>query len=135
MDQTVWSLPPGASYKEYRGVPALDGRWRLPASAVAALRPSFAGLPSKERMVDELFDDRQNLEMCGLILSLYAIQWETANSAWSIRDRPEILSTLYQLGFERSLPKADPRPIKFGERVRAVYESDWMKTHFGGGLP
>ncbi|MEO8504380.1 MAG: hypothetical protein ABI609_10830 [Acidobacteriota bacterium] len=130
VDQTEWSLPPGSSYKEFRGVPALDGHWRLPASAVATLRPTFIGLPSKESIVHELFDDAQNLEMCGLILALYAAQWQTTNPAWDIHDRPEILATLYQLGFERSRPKADPRPIPFGVRVREVYESNWMRANF-----
>jgi hypothetical protein len=65
-----------------------------------------------------------------LILALYAIQWESANPAWSLRERPEILATLYQLGVEKSRPKPDPRPHRFGERVRAVYESPWMREHF-----
>ena len=50
---------------------------------------------------------------------------------WSIRQRPEILATLYQLGFEKSEPKPNPRPNRFGERVLEVYESPWMREHFG----
>jgi hypothetical protein len=108
----------------------VDPAWRLPETAVAALRPTLTSPPSKEQMVERLFDDRGNIEMCALILALYAIQWESANPSWSIRDRPEILATLYQLGFERSQPKANPRAIAFGERVRRVYESTWMKETF-----
>src|SRR4029079_9306635 len=104
--------------------------WRLPASAVAALRPTFAGMPSKAEIVGQLFDDRANLEMCGLILALDAAHWETANPAWSIRDRPEILATLYQLGFERSHPKANPRAMAFRDAVRARHDSAWMREPF-----
>jgi hypothetical protein len=28
----------------------------------------------------------------------------------------------------------DPRPNRFGERVRDVYESPWMRAHFGQPL-
>jgi hypothetical protein len=82
-------------------------------------------------VVAVLFDDRQNIEMCALILALYAAQWEAANPAWSIRGRPEILATLYQLGFEKSWPKPDPRPNRFGEQIREVYDGAFIQRHFG----
>lgn len=115
----------------YRGVPRLGGRWRLPRETIRALDPVHRDLIPKARIVEELFDDRLNIEMCALILSLYAIQWEAADPTWSLRQRPEILATLYQLGFEKSWPKANPRPNPFGERVRQVYEGPWMREHFG----
>ncbi len=124
-------LHTGGVYKDLRGIPDLDATWRLPASAVADLRPTFSELPSKREMVAQLFDDGHNVEMCGLILALYAIQWENANPGWSLRERPEILATLYQRGFERSQPKPNPRPNAFGERVREVYASAWMREKFG----
>lgn len=131
----VWVAVSGfnhsVNYKEYRGVPRLGGRWRLPPETIRSLDPVHRSLVPKARIVEELFDDRLNIEMCALVLSLYAIQWETADLAWSIRQRPEILATLYQLGFEKSWPKANPRPNPFGERVRQVYESPWMREHFG----
>jgi hypothetical protein len=118
-------------YKEYRGVPALGSRWRLPPAAVEALDSPFPGPLPKREVVEALFDDRRNLEMCALILALYAAQWEAANPAWSIRHRPEILATLYQIGFERSHPKPDPRPNRFGERVAEVYRSGFVQRAFG----
>jgi len=130
LDSALTNLQTGGVYKDFRGIPALDSTWRLPQGAVVALHPTFTGLPSKKDMVAQLFDDRQNVEMCGLILALYAIQWQTTNPAWSIRERPEILATLYQRGFERSQPKPNPRPNAFGEQVRKVYDSAWMKATF-----
>jgi hypothetical protein len=127
---TVSGLNHPVNYKEYRGVPRLGGRWRLPPEAIRLVNPVYTSLAPKARIVEDLFDDRLNIEMCALILSLYAIQWESADPAWSIRQRPEILATLYQLGFEKSWPKANPRPNTFGEHVRKVYESPWMREHF-----
>jgi hypothetical protein len=133
-DDLVWAAVIGlerpVSYKEYRGVPTLGRRWRLPAASVEALDSPFQGLLAKPRVVEALFDDRRNIEMCALILALYAAQWEAANPAWSIRGRPEILATLYQLGFEKSWPKPDPRASRFGERVREVYHGAFIQQHF-----
>ena len=128
---TVSGLGHPVNYKEYRGIPRLGRRWRLAPEAVRPLDPPFRTLVPKSQIVEALFDDRLNIEMCALILSLYAIQWEAADPTWSIRRRPEILATLYQLGFEKSEPKANPRPNRFGERVLEVYESPWMREHFG----
>jgi len=57
---------------------------------------------------------------------LYQRQWESANREWSLRERPEILATLYQIGFARSRPHAAPRSNAFGSRVRAVLEEPWL---------
>jgi len=114
----------------FLGSPPLGARWKLSASAVAALVPLQSGVPPKPDLVEALFDDRQNIAMCALILALYAVQWESADPAWSVRERPEILATLYQRGFESSWPKANPRPDRFGERVRQVFDSPWMRAQF-----
>lgn len=136
-DNLVWAAVSGlqhpVSFKEYRGVPALGSRWRLPGASVGAIDSPFQGLLAKPKVVEALFDDRRNIEMCALILALYAAQWEAADPAWSIRGRPEILATLYQLGFEKSWPKPDPRPNRFGEPVREVYRSGFILRHFGSG--
>jgi hypothetical protein len=47
-----------------------------------------------------------------------------------IDDRPEILATLYNLGYERSEPKPDPRPNDFGRRVAAFMETDECRRLF-----
>ena len=129
-ENLVWSAA-SKHFKEYRGVPALGNRWRLPRGAVQVANSPFQEPLPKREVVEALFDDRRNLEMCALILALYAAQWEAANPAWSIRERPEILATLYQLGFEKSWPKADPRPNAFGERVGEVYRGAFIQRLFG----
>jgi hypothetical protein len=73
-----------------------------------------------------LLNAETNLETCALILALYQKQWEAANRDWSIRARPDILATLYQIGFARSKPHAAPRSNAFGKRVREVYEQPWL---------
>ena len=67
-----------------------------------------------------------NLETCALILALYQKQWEAAHRDWSIRARPDILATLYQIGFARSKPHGTPQSNAFGARVREVYEQPWL---------
>jgi hypothetical protein len=83
--------------------------------------------------VRTLLQAQGNLETCALILSLYQRQWEAANAAWSLRQRPEILATLYQIGFARSKPHAAPRANAFGARVRAVHDEPWLRELFMAG--
>ncbi len=45
-------------------------------------------------------------------------QWEAAKPAWSLRARPDVLATLYQIGFARSRPQGSPRSNAFGRRER-----------------
>lgn len=42
----------------------------------------------------------------GLFMRQVIVQWKAAG--YDISNRPEVLSTLYNLGFNRSIPKADP---------------------------
>jgi hypothetical protein len=109
------------NYKQYREVPRLGPDWRFDASEVADLKPVTEGwFPGKREVVDRLLDEATAIEMCALIIELYARQWERADPGWSIRRRPDILATLYQLGFEKSHPKADPRSDAFGDAERAA---------------
>lgn len=72
-----------------------------------------------------------NLATCALILALCQNQWEATNRDWSLRQRPDILATLYQIGFARSRPHGAPRSNAFGSRVRQVYEQPWLGELFG----
>ena len=81
---------------------------------------------SRHDVAAVLLDDRSNLAMCALILALYQRQWESANRDWNLRERPEILATLYQIGFARSRPHAAPRSNAFGNRVREVFGQSWL---------
>jgi hypothetical protein len=49
-----------------------------------------------------------------------------ANRDWSLRGRPDILATLYQIGFAQSKRHGAPRSNAFGDRVRQVYEQRWL---------
>jgi hypothetical protein len=90
-------------------------------------------VPAKRQVVAEaLLDPRSNLETCALILALYQYQWETANPDWALRRRPDILATLFQIGFARSKPHGAPRSNEFGTRVREVSEQRWIIDLFPG---
>lgn len=56
-------------------------------------------------------------------LAWFRTEWEETRPAWSIRDKPEILATLYNIGHTRSFPKPDPQPNDFGRRVKSIMES------------
>jgi hypothetical protein len=81
--------------------------------------------------VRALLDPKRNIALSAYLLDLYAAQWEEPRPEWSIRSRPDILATLYQLGFMRSEPKPEPRPNAFGTRVAQVFQAPWMQEHFG----
>ena len=55
------------------------------------------------------------------MLALLEAQWKAAG--FPIDDRPEILATLYNLGYERSRPHANPKSNDFGRRVDAFMKS------------
>jgi hypothetical protein len=89
-------------------------------------------VPAERQIVaNALLDPRSNLAMCALILALYQNQWEAINPEWSLRQRPDILATLYQIGFARSKPHGAPRSNDFGRRVREVYEQPWLGELLG----
>jgi hypothetical protein len=51
-------------------------------------------------------------------------------SAIPLQARPDILATLYQIGFERSLPKPNPSPSSFGIKVSNVLNEKWISAMF-----
>lgn len=123
--QTPDNLPRPAFY-EYRNVEPVGAGWPPPLTAQTAMSSPIP-VPAERRAVARLLlDAESNLETCALILALYQKQWEAANRAWSIRQRPDILATLYQIGFARSQPHGAPRSNAFGNRVRQVYEQPWL---------
>ena len=112
--------------KQYRDVPQLGSRWILSEVWGQACELPVDGLPPKQEWVTHLEEEPTSIQIAALILDLYATQWEESQEGWSIRGRPEILATLYQLGFERSFPKPDPRSSPFGDRVAEVATSQWL---------
>ncbi len=123
--RTPDNLPRPAFY-EYRNVEPVGDGWTLPVTAQTAM-VSPIPVPAERRAVARmLLNPESNLETCALILALYQKQWEATNRDWSIRERPDILATLYQIGFARSKPHGAPRSNAFGSRVRQVYEQPWL---------
>jgi uncharacterized protein (DUF1800 family) len=119
---------PRPTANAYRDVEPVGKDWRRSGGDWTPM-VSPVPVPAFRRQVAAvLLDDRSNLAMCALILALYQRQWESVNRDWSLRERPEILATLYQLGFARSRPHAAPRSNAFGVRVRAVFEQPWLDT-------
>jgi hypothetical protein len=114
--------------KQYRDVPTLE--WQLPSNVTAAMPiPWGAGAPKRD-VVAALLNDDENIRACALILALEQLQWEASAGAARISMRPDILATLFQLGFERSEPKSAPRSNEFGRQVQAAYDSAWMRDAF-----
>jgi hypothetical protein len=127
--QTPDTLPRPAFY-EYRNVEPVGDGWTPPVTAQTAM-VSPIPVPAERRAVaGMLLNAESNLETCALILALYQKQWEATNRDWSIRERPDILATLYQIGFARSKPHGAPRSNAFGSRVREVYEQPWLGELF-----
>jgi hypothetical protein len=109
----------------YRDVEPVGEAWRLPAVRMSTVPP--IPVPAEREVVARtLLDAPKNLALCALILALYQHQWEAANPAWSLRQRPDVLATLYQIGFARSKPHGAPRSNAFGRRVREVLEQPWL---------
>ena len=126
--------------KDYRAVRAKFGQTMTRISSpglsrVAAPPRSTVWLPSAVEIVDQLRDPHGNLEHAAFILDVVASQWESADPAWSIRDRPDIMATLFQIGFDHSWPKANPVSNDFGDAVRREINDPWIAEHFGERSP
>jgi len=113
--------------KEYRDVPVLE--WQLPATVTTMPIPWGARAPKRD-VVAALLTDDENIRACALILALEQLHWETSAGAARISMRPDILATLFQVGFERSHPKASPQSNAFGRQVQAAYDSAWIRDAF-----
>jgi hypothetical protein len=117
---------PEPAYADYRHVEPVGAGWPPPITAQTVLNSPLP-VPSDQRTAAQMLVNAEaNLETCALILALYQKQWEAANRVWSIRERPDILVTLYQIGFARSKPHGAPNSSDFGTRVREVYEQPWL---------
>jgi hypothetical protein len=123
-----WSLNP----KHLRDTPNLDAAWQTKSQMLAACLPPMDPVPtSKPAVVSALSRDDTNVAFAALILALYQWQWRDANAAWDISARPEILATLYQIGFVRSRPHSAPRSSDFGARVAKACKAPWLRERFG----
>ncbi|MFN0118951.1 MAG: hypothetical protein ACKV2V_00455 [Blastocatellia bacterium] len=122
---TGYTPSPEAYPKYLENEPVGEG-WPPPIRAQIAMNPPIPVHTERRVVVQKLHNTESNLETCALILALYQKQWEAARPDWSIRARPDILATLYQIGFARSKPHGAPNSNAFGARVREVYEQPWL---------
>lgn len=90
------------------------------------------------RMTDQ-YDHYWSYLYAGLFMNQVMTQWR--NAGHPIDTRPEIVSTLYNIGFRHSVPKADPQvggaaiPLSdgtysFGGLAATFYESDLLRDLF-----
>jgi hypothetical protein len=121
---------PEPEFFSYRDVEPVGDGWTAALTSQPALTSPIPVPAERHVVAGALLDARSNLETCALILALYQKQWEATNRDWSIRERPDILATLYQIGFARSKPHGAPRSNDFGGRVRQVYEQPWLGEMF-----
>jgi hypothetical protein len=121
---------PKPAYFSYRDVEPIGDGWTPLVKAQRSLSSPIPVPAERHVVASALLDARSNIEMCALILALFKNQWEAANRDWSIRERPDILATLYQIGFARSKPHGSPQSNAFGSRVRQVYEQPWLGELF-----
>ncbi|MCX6118218.1 MAG: hypothetical protein NT027_11800 [Proteobacteria bacterium] len=104
-------------------------------SSSSAFSPRFPwpeGLslrPSKVEIADYLFSSRGSIEMMALILKIYDVHWQERENI-SLSRRPDILATLYTLGFQKSKPHSAPKPSSFGE-VATTVSSDSVFRELG----
>jgi hypothetical protein len=108
----------------YRDVEPVGDGWT--AAARPRLEPPIPVPAEKHVVAGALLDACSNLATCALILALYQGQWRAAHPAWDLRRRPDILATLYQIGFARSRPHGAPRRNAFGARVLEVHGQPWL---------
>lgn len=102
------------------------------SSKAQSLVSSLTNVLYTNRPVD-LTNPDVNLAAAAFVLAIYRHQWSQAGHP--IAGRPEILATLYNIGFERSYPKSDPRPNDFGRRVLAFMQTPECERLFGVTAP
>jgi hypothetical protein len=120
--------------KEYRGVWSESWKksdlWSLPESFWQQVVFPFSEFPNRFQLVESLNSEEGSIRFCAFILGLYRIHWASNPGAVALEARPDILATLYQIGFERSSPKPNPEPSRFGKAVSRVLREEWMTATF-----
>lgn len=120
--------------KEYRGVWGELWKkielWSLPDSFWQKVAFPFSEFPDRFQLVESLTSEEGSIRFCAFILGLYQIHWASSPGAVALETRPDILATLYQIGFERSLPKPNPESSRFGKAVSKVLDEAWMTATF-----
>ena len=97
--------------------------------------------PDQERFIRLTDKDSRYYSYLYAAILVRQIEKQWSNAGFSISDRPDIIATLYDIGFDRSRPHADPKSggakidigdtsYSFGSLARIFYESDELITEF-----
>jgi hypothetical protein len=89
--------------------------------------------PADLAMVGCLLEPRANLSLACAMLGFLRRHWSEAGHP--IDDRPDILATLYNLGYERSKPDGAPQANDFGRRVADFMKSEDCRRVLQGAAP
>lgn len=103
-------------------------QWGLPAQVASQWPRPVPIKVTKPEVVTTLLDIEGSLRACAVVLAAHQARWAAARR--SIRERPDILATVYQLGFARTPPHPDPRSSRFGRRVLAASQQAWLQDAF-----
>ncbi len=104
----------------------------------AELIPKVKG---KEEMWERITGQKWSAMYVGAMLRMFDTRWvrvrafQVSHGVWpqaplSIAAKPDILATLYNLGFEKVVPKGYPQANEFGKNALQFYESDKLKKEF-----
>lgn len=112
-----------------------------PGSRFRQLLQFYSGNPSEERItrLSSYRNHYYSYLYTGLFLRQIFAQWEKAG--FSLRKRPEILATLFNIGFRNSIPKANPevggalirikdKDYTFGSVAAQFYHSGELLNEF-----
>jgi hypothetical protein len=122
-------------YVPWQGVPEVAafrsehvGRIASPALRLW-LGPLSKSIPPLTGNLQQILaGDLHNLRLAALMIRVLQFQWREAG--YPIYDRPDILATLYNIGYERSYPHAEPKANDFGRRVAAFMDSEDCRRLF-----
>ncbi len=153
------------SFKDFRLFEDELYRWARLSTGYTHIKPSFAletwrrlaAIPQFQDALTEedvrpstyTADARTAIKIAAAGLFVLQRQWLTSPSHIDLGRRPDILATLYNLGFEKSHPHPDPRPggsllpfivdgrliegTPFGEKVNLLIQSRTFQDFIAGG--
>lgn len=108
--------------------------------------PEFKNFITEEDVYDYPNNPISSIKIAIGMLKSLQDEWKNDPNGIDISNRPEILSTLYNLGYSKSQPKKNPKPggtylpvivdgqliedMNFGNKVKLVYNSEIMNGLF-----
>jgi len=124
----------GASIGPYQlkasAVSQADSYLRDPSSEFylgAQFENYLSEIPLNRFNSEEILDDEQKaIKAIGVILAQFQKQWKEDSNGIDISNRPDILATLFNIGFKKSIPKKNPQSGGF-----VYYDISGVEKNFG----